>query len=136
MKRSKNRLYSAADISRRTNKLPTSVNYHVQLGHVPGPSVKINKRWYWTAADTRELEDYMTGPRRYISRSSYTANDIAEMREMSKAGVSQWDIARKYGATQSAVSRFVNGRKYNEKRQAVANEKALSVLLDADGASS
>ena len=115
------RLYSAADISRRTNKLAPSINYHVQLGHVPGPSVKINKRWYWTAEDARELEDYLTGPRRYMSRSRYTANDIADMKQMSKSGVSQWEIARKFGATQSAVSRYVNGRKYNSKRHAVAS---------------
>lgn len=110
------RLYSASDIARRVNKCQTQLNYHVRAAHVPGPSVRIGKRWLWTAADARVVEDYLTGPRRYTPRRSrYTEAEIADMRRRWAAGESQWDIARKYDATQSAVSRIVNGRKYNAK---------------------
>lgn len=110
------KLYSASDIAKRVNKCQTQINYHVRAAHVPGPSVKINKRWFWTATDARTVEDYLTGPRRYTPRRSrYTETEMADMRKLWKAGVSQWDIARKYDATQSAVSRIVNGRKYHSK---------------------
>lgn len=120
------KLYSASDVARRVNKCQTQINYHVRCGHVPGPSVKIGKRWFWTASDAREVEDYLTGPRRYSPRRSrYTEAEIAEMKRLWAAGESQWDIARKFDATQSAVSRIVNGRKYNSKP--IGTPKAISV---------
>jgi len=106
------RLFSATDVAKRTNKAMTSITYHIKMGHVPGPSIKINKRWFWTAADARIVEDYLSLRRYTPRRGRYSVEEMAEMRAMWKAGVSQWDIARKYDSTQSAVSRIVNGKKY------------------------
>jgi hypothetical protein len=109
------RLSSASDLAKRTNKALTSITYHIKCGHVPGPSVKINKRWFWTAADARMVEDYLSVRRYTPRRSRYTELEMAEMKRLWSLGVSQWDIARKFDATQSLVSRIVNGKKYNSK---------------------
>ena len=110
------RLYSASDIAKRVNKAVTQIAYHVKSAHVPGPSVKIGKRWFWNAVDARIIEDYLTGPRQYTARRSrFTEAEIANMRRLYSQGLSQWAVARKYDLTQSAVSRIVRGRKYNAK---------------------
>jgi len=107
------RLYSATDLAKRTNKAFTSITYHIKMAHIPGPSVKLNKRWYWTAADARIVEDYLSQRRYTPRRGRYSVEEIADMRRLYAAGMSQWDIARKYDSSQSLVSRVVNGKKYN-----------------------
>lgn len=110
------RLSSASDIARRVNKAVTQIVYHVRAAHVPGPTVRLNKRWFWTATDARIVEEYLTGPKKYTPRRSrYSEEELADMRRLYRSGWTQWEIARKYNATQSMVSRIVNGRKYHAK---------------------
>lgn len=109
------RVYSTADLARRCNKSFVTINYHVRLGHVPGPSVRLGKRWYWSAEDAAAVEEYLS-IRRYSPRSRYTKEEQDEMRRLHAAGMSQWEVAKKFGATQSLVSRIVNRKKYNRRR--------------------
>lgn len=101
-------LYSVYDLAKELKKHAAQIMYHVHQGHVPAPSVEIEKRKYWSKEEYQKAKDWCS-VRHYVKRERLlSVEKQKEVRKKYATGkYQQVELATMYNVSQANISRIL-----------------------------
>lgn len=105
------RLYGITDLAARLNSYPSKIKEYLDRGQIENGAVVLSKVQLWTEQQVRDIEIFWNNAGEYRpgKRSTITAKQQTEMRQLWEQGWRQADLGHKYGISQSCVSRWIHG---------------------------